>query len=52
MTPRRAAQDLLKAIGGTRLVELDGSGHAMMAEKPDEVLEALRAFLAKAREAA
>jgi pimeloyl-ACP methyl ester carboxylesterase len=52
MTPRRAAQDLLKAIGGARLVELDGSGHAMMAEKPDEVLEALRAFLAKAREAA
>ncbi len=52
MTPRRAAQDLVHAIRGARVVELHGSGHAMMAEQPDEVLDALRAFLAQAREAA
>jgi pimeloyl-ACP methyl ester carboxylesterase len=52
MTPRRAAQDLIKAINGARVVEIEGSGHALMAEKPDEVLDALRAFLAQAREAA
>jgi len=52
MTPRRAAQDLVKTVSGARVVEIDGSGHAMMAEKPDEVLDALRAFLAQAHEAA
>jgi len=52
MTPRRAAQDLVNAVAGARVVEIDGSGHAMMAEKPDEVLDALRAFLAQARAAA
>lgn len=49
MTPRRAAQDLIKAVAGAQVVEIDGSGHAMMAEKPDEVLDALRAFLAGTR---
>jgi pimeloyl-ACP methyl ester carboxylesterase len=52
MTPRRAAQDLIKAINGARVVEIEGSGHALMAEKPDEVLDALRAFLAQTREGA
>ncbi|MCG6874899.1 MAG: alpha/beta hydrolase [Betaproteobacteria bacterium] len=48
MTPGRTAQDLVKAIAGARVVEIDGSGHAMMAEKPDEVLDALRDFLSSA----
>jgi pimeloyl-ACP methyl ester carboxylesterase len=45
MTPGRAVRDLVKAIAGSQVVEIDGSGHAMMAEKPDEVLDALRDFL-------
>lgn len=45
MTPGRAAQDLVKAVHGAQVIEIDGSGHAMMAEKPDEVLDALRGFL-------
>jgi len=48
MTPGRAAQDLIKTIEGARVVELEGSGHDMMAEKPDEVLDALSGFLAAA----
>lgn len=48
MTPGRTAQDLVKAIQGARVVEIDGSGHYMMTEKPDEVLDALRGFLAAA----
>jgi pimeloyl-ACP methyl ester carboxylesterase len=30
---------------GLQVVEVAGSGHALMAEKPDDVLDALRAFL-------
>ncbi|MCL4799630.1 MAG: alpha/beta hydrolase [Burkholderiales bacterium] len=48
MTPGRAAQALIQAVQGARVVEIAASGHAMMAEKPDEVLDALRAFLAQA----
>lgn len=48
MTPGRTAQGLIGAIADARVVEIDGSGHAMMAEKPDEVLDALRGFLAAA----
>jgi pimeloyl-ACP methyl ester carboxylesterase len=48
MTPGRTVRDLVKAIEGAKVVEIDGSGHAMMAEKPDEVLDALRGFLTAA----
>lgn len=48
MTPGRAAQDLVKAINGSKVVEIDGSGHAVMTEKPDELLDALRGFLVAA----
>ena len=48
MTPGRAAQELIKALRGAQVVEIGGSGHDMMAEKPDEVLDALRGFLAAA----
>jgi pimeloyl-ACP methyl ester carboxylesterase len=46
MTPPRAARDLGSALKDARSVEIAGSGHALMSEKPDEVLDALRGFLA------
>jgi pimeloyl-ACP methyl ester carboxylesterase len=45
MTPARAAQDFAKTVKGAKVVVIDGSGHNMMGEKPDEVLDALLAFL-------
>lgn len=45
MTPPRAARDLQGAIRGQKTVNVKASGHALMAEKPDEVLDALREFL-------
>jgi len=45
MTPLRAAQGFAKSIKDAQVVAIDGSGHNMMGEKPDEVLDTLRAFL-------
>jgi pimeloyl-ACP methyl ester carboxylesterase len=45
MTPARAAQDFAKTVKGARVVVIDGSGHNMMGEQPDAVLDALFAFL-------
>jgi len=45
MTPPRATAELAAALRDARVVEISGSGHALMAEKPDEVLDALAAFL-------
>ncbi len=45
MTPPRATKDLASALRDRRTVEIPGSGHALMAEKPDEVLDALVGFL-------
>jgi pimeloyl-ACP methyl ester carboxylesterase len=45
MTPVKGAQALLEALADKRTVTLQGTGHAMMAEQPDAVLDALRAFL-------
>jgi pimeloyl-ACP methyl ester carboxylesterase len=45
MTPARSGRALAKAVKGARVVEVGGSGHALMAEKPDDVLDALTAFL-------
>jgi len=45
MTPPRTAKEIMGALADRRSIEIAGSGHALMAEKPDEVLEALRAFL-------
>jgi len=44
MTPPRAAKELMKAIADKRVVEIEGAGHAIMTEKPDELLDALRGF--------
>jgi pimeloyl-ACP methyl ester carboxylesterase len=43
MTPPRSAQALTAALGHGRIVTVD-AGHAMMAEQPDAVLDALVAF--------
>ena len=45
MTPPRATRELAAALRDVRSVEISGSGHALMAEKPDEVLDALASFL-------
>ena len=45
MTPVKGAQAMLAALADPRTVTLPGTGHAMMAEQPDAVLDALRAFL-------
>ena len=45
MAPPRAAQAMIEALHDVRTVKLDGSGHALMAEEPDAVLDALRGFL-------
>jgi pimeloyl-ACP methyl ester carboxylesterase len=46
MTPARSGRELAKAVKGARVLEIGASGHNAMAEKPDEVLDALTAFLA------
>jgi pimeloyl-ACP methyl ester carboxylesterase len=42
MTPAKAGKALAEAIPGARPVVLQGAGHMLMAERPDEVLAALR----------
>jgi len=44
MTSPKAAAALLGHIPGGRLLVIEGSGHALMAERPDAVLDALRQF--------
>jgi pimeloyl-ACP methyl ester carboxylesterase len=45
MTPPRATKELTSALKDKRVVEIAGTGHALMAEKPDEVLDALVGFV-------
>jgi pimeloyl-ACP methyl ester carboxylesterase len=45
MAPAKNAAPLCGALADVRTVTLPGVGHAMMAEAPDAVLDALRAFL-------
>ncbi len=52
MTPPRSARDLLKALRQVQTLEIAGSGHALMAEKPDEVLDGLMDFFTRHPEAA
>lgn len=42
MTPAKAGKTLAAALPGSRTVVLEGAGHMMMAERPDELLAALR----------
>ncbi len=45
MAPPKNAQALIAALSDRRVVSLQDCGHALMAEQPDGVLDALRAFL-------
>ena len=45
MTPPRAAKGLQEKIPGAKTVVIDFSGHSLMAEAPDETLDALIDFL-------
>lgn len=45
MTPPRAAAEAAKKFENVKTVVLDGTGHSLMAEQPDAVLDALIAFL-------
>lgn len=45
MTPARAGRDLAGAVANSVVKTLDGAGHNLMGEKPDEVLDALVEFL-------
>jgi len=45
MTPPRSAKAFIGMFGKAQTVQID-AGHALMAEKPDEVLDALHAFAA------
>lgn len=45
MAPAKSAQALNEMLRDVRTITLDGAGHAMMAEQPDAVLDALRAFV-------
>jgi pimeloyl-ACP methyl ester carboxylesterase len=45
MTPPKAAAALARAVAGARTVTCEQSGHSLMAESPDAVLDALIEFL-------
>ena len=45
MAPPRNAKSVLAALADVRSVEWPEAGHALMAEEPDAVLDALRGFL-------
>ena len=45
MTPLRATQALQELLPHAQTIVLEGAGHALMAEQPDAVLDALIAFL-------
>ncbi|MDQ2916919.1 MAG: alpha/beta hydrolase [Casimicrobiaceae bacterium] len=45
MAPTRNAQTLIAALSNVQTVTLPETGHALMAERPDAVLDALRKFL-------
>jgi pimeloyl-ACP methyl ester carboxylesterase len=47
MTPPRNAASLIAALQDVRAVSIAGSGHSLMMEAPDAVLDALRQFLAQ-----
>ncbi len=44
MTPVKAGMELAAALPNARVVVLEGAGHMLMSERPDEVLDAVREF--------
>ena len=47
MTPAKVAKEVAAKIANVKVVTLAGTGHAVMAERPDEVLDNLIDFLKK-----
>ena len=47
MTAPKSAQPLIDACADASVVKVDSSGHALMTERPDDVLAALRRFAAR-----
>jgi pimeloyl-ACP methyl ester carboxylesterase len=45
MTPLKSARQLGAAINGSRLVVCRGAGHMLMAERPNDVIEAMRSLV-------
>ena len=45
MAPPKGAQALIGALADRRVVTVPDCGHALMAEQPDAVLDALASFL-------
>jgi pimeloyl-ACP methyl ester carboxylesterase len=45
MTPAKVAKELAGKLSNVKVVTLDGTGHSVMAERPDDVLDSLIAFL-------
>ena len=45
MTPARAGAKLAAAIAGAKPIVIPACGHMMLAEKPDETLDALKTVL-------
>ncbi len=45
MTPLKSARALAAAIPGAKLIALEEAGHMLLAERPDELLEALQIHL-------
>ena len=46
MTPMKVSKDVISKLADVKVIALDGAGHSLMAEKPDEVLDGLISFLA------
>ena len=46
MTPAKAGLAFAQLVPGAKLVQLQPSGHSLMAESPDAVLDALIDFFA------
>jgi pimeloyl-ACP methyl ester carboxylesterase len=46
MTPMKVAKEVIAKLPDVKVVAIDGAGHALMSEKPDEVLDSLISFLA------
>jgi pimeloyl-ACP methyl ester carboxylesterase len=48
MTPLKAGRELAKTLADARQVVLEGAGHMLMSERPDEVLDAMRPLVSLA----
>jgi len=52
MTSPKAAQPLIDACADATVIKVEGSGHSLMSERPDDLLTALRRFAARVLAAA